>query len=136
MRSPDPIRPTLDPPAGAACVANIGARERRQRLTFGVLASAVALAGLAAEIALGAGRWWRAPLGLLAYGGATGWYQWRDQTCVALAARDARSFGGTVEPIRDPAELARVHLQARGVRRKAAIAALAFTVVALLLPRG
>lgn len=120
--------------AGTACIANISPRERRRRLGFGAVALVLGLAALAALLIAGADRWWRLPLILLYVPAAIGYFQWRDQTCVALAARSERKLGERTEHIEDPAELAQIRAQARRVQLKALAAGAVLTLVALLLP--
>lgn len=65
---------------GAVCVANIGPRERRKRMRFG-LALLVAGAGLAALlVGLQADRLWRLLLFLPFWAGAAGVLQAREKT--------------------------------------------------------
>lgn len=120
--------------AGAACVANISLRERRRRLAFGVVTLALGLVVLGALLVGGADRWWRLALVLLYFPAATGFFQWSDHTCVALAARSERKLGARAEHIDDPEELAQIRVQARRVQLKALGAGLALTLIALLLP--
>jgi hypothetical protein len=53
---------------------------------------------------------------------------------VSLAARGSRQTGEAVERIEDGAELMQVRSQARRVHVKSALAAVAMTLVAVLLP--
>jgi fatty acid desaturase len=62
------------------CIANISPRERRKRLTSGVILFVVSLVVLLALVATGVDRWWRLPLFLLFWGAAVGFFQWRDKT--------------------------------------------------------
>lgn len=122
------------PTAGDICIPNINTAERRKRLAFGGLSLAVALGALAAMVAAGISRWWRAPLFFLFGGAASGFFQWRDKTCVGLASRNERKLGDSAETIQDAAELAQVKQQARRVQVKSFAAALPLTILALLLP--
>lgn len=123
-------------PEGGAPVAcaNISRSERRRRLIFGVVALAVGLVIFGLLLAGGADRWWRLALFVLFFPAATGYFQWRDHTCVALAARSQRKLGDRVERIEDPDELAQVRAQAGSVQRKSLIAAVALLVLVLLVP--
>ncbi len=122
------------PDAGTACIANISLSERRRRLAFGIAALVLGAAAFAALLLGGADRWWRLPLVLLFYPAAIGYFQWRDQTCVALAARSERKLGERAERIDDADELAAVRAQATRVQRKALAAAAVLVVVSLLVP--
>jgi hypothetical protein len=64
----------------AARTGNIGARERRKRLVFGItaLVAAIVISGLLVYIQ--APLVWRLPLFLLFYVGALGYFQARDKT--------------------------------------------------------
>jgi hypothetical protein len=127
----------LDPGEGGAvaraCIANIDAPERRRRLVFGMAALVVGAAAFALLLATGTPRGWRLALLLAFYPGALGVFQWRDHTCVALAARGRRKLGGDAEAIADAAELAAVRAQASGVQRKAMAAAVALVLIALMV---
>jgi hypothetical protein len=65
---------------GAVCIANIGPRERRKRLTFGVASLAVGAAGAAALALSGTAVAWRAALFLPFVSAGLGFFQWREQT--------------------------------------------------------
>jgi hypothetical protein len=66
--------------APAGHVANIGTRERRKRLVFGIVAllAGVVISGLLVYIR--APLVWRLPLFLLFYFGSLGYFQSRDKT--------------------------------------------------------
>jgi hypothetical protein len=61
-------------------VANIGVRERRKRLMFGVVAlgAGIVISGLLVYVR--APVVWRLPLFFIFYVGALGWFQSRDKT--------------------------------------------------------
>ncbi|MEJ2665597.1 MAG: hypothetical protein P8Z81_00590 [Deinococcales bacterium] len=123
---------TGTPGTGApACLPNISLRERRRRLTFGVVMLILGVVALIALVLTGVGRWWRLPLALLFYPAAVGYFQWRDHTCVALAARDQRKLGDRAERIEDTEELGQIKAQARAVQRKALAAGIVLLAVAL-----
>ena len=117
-----------------ACRPNISTAERRKRLAFGVIAFVAALLILGVFMVLGLSRWWRLILLPVFMGAATGFFQWNDKTCVALAALDSRKLGDHMEKIEDAAELAQVKAQARRVQLKSLAAALLLTAVSLTLP--
>lgn len=62
------------------CIPNIGLRERRRRLMFGVILLGVSVAALAALLAARAAPRWRAALFPLLWGAGVGFFQWRDKT--------------------------------------------------------
>jgi hypothetical protein len=66
--------------SNAVCIANIGPRERRRRLTFGILGLGVSAAAAAALIVSGVAVWWRLGLFLPLMIAALGFFQWREQT--------------------------------------------------------
>jgi hypothetical protein len=116
------------------CIANISPGERHKRLVMGVIPLVIGLAILAVLIATGADRWWRLALLPLFWAAAIGFFQWRDQTCVGLAARNSRQLGDHVEQIEDAAELAQVRRQARRVQIKGSLVGVLITLIALVPP--
>ena len=62
------------------CIANLGPRERRKRLMFGVASLIVGVAGAAGLVASGAAVAWRAALFLPFMSAGLGFFQWREQT--------------------------------------------------------
>ena len=65
---------------GEVCLINIGPKERRKRLRFGVAALVLGLIGFAALVASGAGLPWRALLFLPFAAAGAGFFQARDKT--------------------------------------------------------
>jgi hypothetical protein len=63
-----------------ACIANIGPRERRKRMGFGVVFWLISAALAAYLFASGASRWWRLILFLPLAFGAAGFFQARAST--------------------------------------------------------
>lgn len=116
------------------CIPNINSAERRKRLTFGLLAFAAAMVLLWLFISNNLTPAWRLLLFMPFAGAASGFFQWRDQTCVGFAAQNARKIGDQLEKIEDVAELAQVRKQAQRVQLKAAIAGVLLTLAAFLLP--
>lgn len=131
-----PMAPRGSSESGQVCIPNISPRERRKRLVFAVVEFGVTFTILAGLLALGASRWWRLPLFLLFWAGSSGFFQWRDKTCVGLSAINARQLGDVVEKIEDPAELAQVKRQARRVQLKGLLVAIPLTLAVLALPDG
>ncbi len=119
---------------GMVCLANISPRERQKRLLSGVVAFVIAMAALAGMLALDLNLWWRLLLLLPFAGAAFGYFQWRDQTCVALVARNERKLGDQAETVQDESELTQLRRQARRVQFKSLIAALVLTAGTFLLP--
>jgi hypothetical protein len=119
---------------GEVCIPNISTAERRKRLMFGVITFVISLVVLGVLLSTDVGRLWRLPLLLLFWGAMSGYFQWRDQTCVGLANLNSRKLGDKVEKIEDDADLAQVRRQATWVQRKALIAAIPLTLIALVLP--
>ena len=66
--------------AGDVCVANIGPRERKQRLTFGLAAIAVGVVLAIALVVLDADPVWRLLLFIPFNMGFSGYFQARDRT--------------------------------------------------------
>src|SRR5271157_3622511 len=116
------------------CIANISPRERLKRLIGGAIPFVIALVILTWLIFINANRLWRLPLSLLFMMAGSGFFQWRDKTCVGLASRSSRNLNNKIEKIEDEAELAQVRRQARRVNIKAFLAAIALTLIALALP--
>jgi hypothetical protein len=116
----------------SARIANIGTRERRKRLIWGIVASGVGVVIAALLVMIRAPLIWRLPLFLLFYVGALGIFQARDKTCVKLAARGQRDMDNGPQQISVAAELERVQRQARVVYVKSAITAAILTALALI----
>jgi len=65
---------------GQVCIANIGPRERRRRLTSGIVILALGV-GIGAVLVIShVPPLWRLLLFLLFYSGAAGVFQWREKT--------------------------------------------------------
>ena len=64
----------------SARIANIGTRERRKRLTFGIVASGIGVVIAVLLVVVHAPLVWRLPLFLPFYVGALGIFQARDKT--------------------------------------------------------
>jgi hypothetical protein len=117
------------------CTPNIGPRERRKRLVAGVVMSVITICLAAALILTGLPRLWRLLTIVPAWIGALGFFQVRENTCVALAARGLRNMDTGDERIVDPIELHHVREQSRRVHIQAALLALAVAIFfTVLLP--
>jgi hypothetical protein len=62
------------------CIANIGPRERRKRLTIGLVSLGLSAAIAAALVSTGVAVGWRAALLLPLMSAAIGVFQWREKT--------------------------------------------------------
>jgi hypothetical protein len=116
------------------CIPNISSKERAKRLVSGVVTFAITLVILWILMSIGASRWWRISLLPLLMAAATGFFQWNDKTCVALAARGTYNLHDKEEKMEDQSVLAKVRQQANRVQFKAFLAAIPVTLIALALP--
>lgn len=116
------------------CIPNINTAERRKRLTFGIFAFIAALVLLWLFVSNDLHPTWRLLLFMPFAGAASGFFQWKDQTCVGFAAQNARKIGEALEKIEDAGELAQVRKQAQRVQIKAAVAGVLLTLLTVLLP--
>lgn len=116
-----------------ACVPNIGPKGRRKRLILGLVAIDLYILVVAAFIYAGTPR--GIPLALLPffYFGALGVFQAREQTCVALAARDQRDLDAGPEALAPELRDA-VKRQARRAAIHSFLLTLLAGVVLLLIP--
>jgi len=118
---------------GEICIANISPAERMKRLIGGIIPFVLATLVLGWLIAINANPLWRLPLFLPFLVAGTGFFQWRDKTCVRLSARGWRNTTGTVEKIEDEHELAQVRQQARHLTNKALLVAVILTLIAQIV---
>ena len=65
---------------GEGCIANIGPRERRKRLVFGVVALSLSVVISAIFVVTGVRPVWRLTLFVPLFAGALGFFQARDRT--------------------------------------------------------
>jgi hypothetical protein len=114
------------------CVPNIGPKQRRKRLRFGIGAACAAAALLALLVAGDFSRWWRLTLFLPLWMSATGLSQAYRKTCVALAAKNQRNMDSGEEAIAGD-ELARVKVQARQVLLESLLIACVLTAGTLFI---
>jgi len=121
----------MDVVSNEACVANIGAAERRQRLLIGVVAALVCTLVSVLFVLDGAARGWRLSLFLPWWMSALGILQARARTCVALAARGQRQVGGAPEAL-PAADVAQVQRQARSVFFQSFVVAAVITALSLV----
>jgi hypothetical protein len=115
-------------------ITNIGPRERRRRLTRGIITLVLgALLGLA-MVLTGVDRWWRLVLFLPFWMGGLGVHQARGKTCVVLAARGARNMDDGIEPVEDEQDRRVLRRQARLVYIQTSAAAIVPTALGLIMP--
>src|SRR5688500_12395910 len=118
----------------AACIPNIGPRERRRRLVMGVVIAGLTVALLAWLVTAGAPRVWRLLVFVPAWIAALDVLQVRAKTCVLLAAKGVRNMDAGNEAIGDAAELTAVRAQARAVHVQSLVAAAVATAAAMAVP--
>jgi hypothetical protein len=117
----------------SACAINIGRRQRRLRLAFGLTMLAAALAGGAWAVAAGAPPALRATLAVPFFLAGLGIFQARAQTCVALALKGTRNLDAGEEPVADAGESRQLRRQARAVLLQSLAFAVAITAAVLLV---
>jgi len=113
------------------CIANIGPRERRRRVVFGAVMTAVTLAVVFWLFMAGVSRPLRVLVFLPAFMAALGYFQARAQTCVALAARGTMNMDDGDRAVGDGAVLVQMRQQSRQVLVQAASTAMLVTAVLL-----
>ena len=70
----------IDDTVGMVCIANIGPKERRRRLRFGVITLAVTAVIATVLVVSDLPAFWRLLLFLPLASGASGFFQWREKT--------------------------------------------------------
>ena len=119
---------------GAVC-ANISPKERRMRMTIGIIGAIATLGALAAVVVMRTPLWVHALIMLPASVSAAGFFQAYAHTCVQFAAQDIKVLGDSrkdaVKVTAD--EKAQIAKQARAVYRNIILATLAVGAVALLV---
>jgi len=120
----------------ATIARNIGAAGRRQRLLYGAILGAIAIAAAALLVAGvgGVARGARLLLFLPFLGSALAMLQARDHTCVRLAARSERNLDRGSEAVADPWLSSQLKRQAREIVIEAVLAAALLTGIVLLFP--
>ena len=115
-------------------VINIGPRESRKRRVMGIVAL-VATAGLAFTlVALHAPRALRLTVFFPAWMAALGFFQAREKTCIALAARGMCNLDDGEQTLDDENAATELRAQARRINRRAIITAAVVTLVAVAFP--
>lgn len=110
---------------------NIGPRQRRRRLSFGIVMLGIAVTAIAVLAFYDVARPWRILVAAPVFLGLLGVLQARARTCVALAARGLRNMDDGTETVIDPAEISALKGRARRINAQAA--ALTVLVVGLFL---
>ena len=116
------------------CTPNIGPGQRRLRLVFGVVMSAIAFGLAGVLFAEGAERALRLTVFLPLWAGAVGLLQARQNTCIALAAKGLRNMDSGPSPVTDLTELRQMREQARKVRLQSFAVAFVTTLLFVALP--
>jgi hypothetical protein len=115
------------------CIPNIGPRERQRRLVGGFVFLAIAACVAGCLVWFEAPRSWRLLVFLPAWAAAIGFYQVKEKTCVALAARGLKNIDNGDEAITDPGELERIRAQSRRVHIRAILSAVVVAGLMFLL---
>lgn len=117
-------------------VFNLGSREVRKRRLMGII-SLIAGVGLAfLSVVMGAPRWSRLIIFFPIWMAGLGLFQAREKTCIALAARGTCNMDAGEESINDENLISQLRSKARQINRRAIIAAIVVTTVALVFPGG
>jgi hypothetical protein len=116
------------------CVANIGPRERRKRMKFGMRWLARGGGVLSVLALAGAPRWSRLGAFIPFLIGSIGVFQAREQTCIALASRGTRNMDDGEEHIGDPEVIQQIRSQVLKIYAKSLAAAILLTGLALVVP--
>ena len=118
----------------SVCLANIGPRERRRRVSVGVASLVVGALVVALLTAFPVSRAWRLLAFLPLWVGALGIFQAQQRTCVALVARGQKNMDEGPQTITNQAELQQLKAQARAVHLRALALAVFLSAVALSVP--
>ncbi|HKP87037.1 MAG TPA: hypothetical protein VJZ26_13120 [Blastocatellia bacterium] len=113
---------------------NIGPREQFKRRILGRVALIASVALTLVVIAYDAPRWWRLIIFFPLWMAALGYFQAREKTCIALAARGACNMDAGEEKIEDQRLVARLRVKARKIHLRALTMAIALTLLILIFP--
>lgn len=119
---------------GQVCIANINAKGRRRRLNFAIMGFNFGFAMLVLLMMAGVDHRWRLGLFFVFAGAATSYFEWRDKTCVALAAQNIQEVDDGYARINDKAINSQIRRQAIRLQIKAILLGAALTLIAILLP--
>lgn len=119
----------------AAEVANIGPRERRKRRAMGIAALAAGAALVFVLVAWDEPRPMRLFVFFPIWIAALGFFQAKEKTCIALAARGVCNMDAGEAKVEDESVAAELRARARRINRQSLITALIVTLVALAFPK-
>ncbi|MGA9996508.1 MAG: hypothetical protein WBP93_13915 [Pyrinomonadaceae bacterium] len=119
----------------AAEAANIGPREQRKRRVMGIVALAAGAALVFVLVAWNEPRWLRLFVFFPIWIAALGFFQAKEKTCIALAARGVCNMDQGEENIEDEQVAAELRARARRINRRSLMAAIVVTMVALAFPQ-
>lgn len=110
---------------------NIGPREQSKRRILGRVALIASVALTLAMIVYDAPRWSRLIIFFPLWMAALGFFQAREKTCIALAARGTCNMDAGEEKIKDQNLVARLRVKARKIHLRALALAIALTLLVL-----
>jgi len=113
---------------------NIGPREQRKRRLLGIVALTVGVAASFVLVVYGAPRVLRVVIFFPIWIAGLGLLQAREKTCIALAARGTCNMDDGEKSLSDANLITQLRVKARALNRRAAITALAVTILALAFP--
>jgi hypothetical protein len=113
---------------------NIGPREQFKRRILGRVALIVSVALTLVLIGYDAPRLSRLIIFFPLWMAALGFFQARDKTCIALAARGACNMDAGEQKIEDQKLVARLRVKARRIHQRALVLAAALTLLILIFP--
>ena len=113
---------------------NIGPREQFKRRILGRVALIVSVALTLVLIGYDAPRLSRLIIFFPLWMAALGFFQARDKTCIALAARGACNIDAGEQKIEDQKLVARLRVKARRIHQRALVLAVALTLLILVFP--
>ena len=97
------------------CVPNIGPLQRRQRIDIGAVLLAASVAGAVVLFGVGGSRLWRLALFFPLLGTALCFFQVREKTCVALAAKGVLNLDEGEKQVTDGKALEAMRKQSQRV---------------------
>ena len=116
-------------------IENIGPRESRKRLLFGIAVFIVTVFILIILLSLHLSRFWRLPLFIPFMMSALGFFQSREKICIALAAQGWRNMDDGNEKIMEEEVNRLININVRKITINALLAGIILTVLAFALPQ-